>query len=140
MRYLESPTPLMNLQETFTQKSISKTHITGTSFIWDHLNASHNAFYKNVEFMLELKYRKNIASYNIIKNDMLPIEGNPFEQLSKFDKPDEVENLDNEDSIVEAIYAINKATISMENDNYYIDIESKPLSYNVTIAPYINRF
>lgn len=77
------------------------------------LNASANAFYHNVEFMLKLRYRPYYASFSSVLADFVPEEQSPFERIETADElPEAIEQEDPSD-LQDVIYAVTKAEATL---------------------------
>lgn len=100
------------------------------------LNASANAFYHNVEFMLELKYKPYYASFELVLNDLAPNTASPFEMVNSIDPSIVPEN--NEESMAglsDVVAALKSARVTPDGKQYQIVIESGPLDKPADIAP-----
>ena len=102
-------------------------------------NASHNAFHKNVEFLLRLKYKPNTVGWDTFCNDFLPKENCAYEKL---DAVPERQAADESQIAIdvafkEAVYAIKNATVEEAGNCYTVTINAKPrkAALPVTIAP-----
>ena len=102
------------------------------------LNASYNAFYHNVEFLLELSYKPYHASYQTVKNDFIPSDDEkrcPFVKLDSFEeipKSDEKTAVD----FREIVYGIQCAQIIPEADTFTIRVDCERDFEGVTICPF----
>jgi hypothetical protein len=89
------------------------------------LNASDNAFYHNVEFMVELKFNPKCTSYNAILKDFLPQEDKtpcPFELLSASNFVEaETEKEDNDD-FRDVLHSHLKAQVEVLGSKYNIRV------------------
>lgn len=76
-------------------------------------NASHNAFYRNVECLLRLKYRPNTMGFQRFSASFLPEEDPPFQRLEQApeaaEKDLQQETLDK--ALREAVYALKSARV-----------------------------
>lgn len=102
-------------------------------------NASHNAFYKNVEFLLKLKYKPNCVGFKTFFNDFIPEENCPYEVI---ESAPEKETLNEEQDVIdkafkEAIYSIKGAKVVINGDFYDVRVESKDIKTKevIKIAP-----
>lgn len=102
-------------------------------------NASYNAFHKNVEFLLKLKYKPNCVGFKTFFNDFIPDENCPYEKIEAAPEmlpADEVQSSIDK-AFKEAIYALKGAKIVANGDVYDIQVEAKGLKTEeiVKIAP-----
>ncbi|MEI8199109.1 MAG: phospholipase D family protein [Eubacteriales bacterium] len=101
-------------------------------------NASHNAFFNNVEFLIMLKYAPRQASYDQILNDLIPKDNCPFEEITTTSEilPAEKDKaLD--DALKEAVWGIRGARVIEEGDRYDIELRTINIASKilVRIAP-----
>ncbi len=100
------------------------------------LNASYNAFHNNVEFLLELSYKKRMISFDSFFNDLIgDINKSPFFHNESYIKVEEedVEEIDFRDEI----YSIEEASVSVDSyGTYSIIVKSNKNYDNVTIKPF----
>ncbi|BCZ46651.1 hypothetical protein psyc5s11_27180 [Clostridium gelidum] len=105
-------------------------------------NASHNAFYNNVEFLIKLKFKPRTMSYQKFIGDLLPEEDNPFELVTNIDlnKKEEEEELYLK-QIKEIIWAIKEARVISNGTNYDIQVNFKKLNPDIRgkIAPLMRK-
>ncbi len=103
------------------------------------LNASKNAFYHNVEFLVELSYKKWKISFDAFFKDIIgDINKSPFFHNDVFVKPEE----DDEEPIDfrDEIYSIESASVSADGDETYsIIIKSNNNYDDVTIKPFFSK-
>ena len=99
------------------------------------LNASANAFYHNVEFMLELKYKPYYASYNAVLDDL--VTGNPmFEQLEDLPTISVIpESEEAMDGLRDVLDSIEGASVQAEGEQYELTISCGRLQKPAEIAP-----
>lgn len=102
-------------------------------------NASKNAFSKNIECLLRLRYKLYGMGYNRFSADFIPTENCPYEELTVMPElPAEDSRKDTIDkALKEAVYALKHAAVIAEGKQYAIHIEAKPLKSGeaVRIAP-----
>lgn len=105
-------------------------------------NASHNAFYNNVEFLIKLKFKPRTMSYQRFIGDLLPEEDNPFELVTNVElkKKEEEEELYLK-QIKEIIWAIKEARVISNGTNYDIQVNFKKLNPGIRgkIAPLMQK-
>jgi len=102
-------------------------------------NASHNAFYKNVEFLLKLKYKPNCVGFKTFYNDFIPEENCPYEVIKSAPEKEALNELQDatEKAFKEAIYSIKGAIVVTNGDYYDVKVESKAIKTKeiIKIAP-----
>jgi HKD family nuclease len=105
-------------------------------------NASHNAFYNNVEFLIKLKFKPRTMSYQKFIGDFLPDEDNPFELVTNVErnKKEEEEDLYSK-QIKEIIWAIKDARVISNGTNYDVQVNFKKLNPDIRgkIAPLMRK-
>ena len=116
-------------------KIVYRTTSTGNYLYLGSLNTTANAFYKNVEFMLELKYKPYHGGYWTVHDDLLPGENNVFRKL---DAPNLEANAEADEVLSDfsdVVRAIESAKVVANGDVYQIAIKSRHLAEPVEIAP-----
>lgn len=104
-------------------------------------NASHNAFYNNVEFLIKLKFKPRNMSYKRFMGDFLPEEDSPFELVTNV----EIKKKEEDDlylkQIKEIIWAIKDARVISNGTNYDIQVNFKKLNPDIKgkIAPLMRK-
>jgi hypothetical protein len=102
-------------------------------------NASHNAFHKNVEFSLKLKYKPNCVGFKTFFNDFIPDENCPYEKIEAAPEmlPADAVQASIDKAFKEAVYALKGAKVVVNGDVYDIQVEAKGLrtEETVKIAP-----
>lgn len=90
-------------------------------------NASHNAFHKNVEILLKLKYKPNCIGFKTFFSDFISDENCPYETI-KF-VPEKTSLDETQESIdkafKEAVYALKSARVTANGDANDILLESR---------------
>lgn len=99
------------------------------------LNASHNAFNNNVEFLLELSYKSHHSSYWSVKSDFIPEKESPFVKILSFDEKTAEINAENVDFRKE-IYSITSAEVISNNGKFSLIVHSETDFDDVTIRPF----
>ncbi|MCH5256186.1 MAG: phospholipase D family protein [Lachnospiraceae bacterium] len=99
------------------------------------LNASYNAFNHNVEFLLELTYKRYYTSYSLVKDDFIPEKESPFIRLREFNETNDKEEEKAAD-FREEVYSVQSAEIIPDNDKFIIKVCSERDFENVTIRPF----
>ena len=91
-------------------------------------NASHNAFYKNVEVLLRLKYRPYYGGFQTIMNDFIPRENCPYERLESVPETvrAEEEQLIADRALREAVRTLLGAKAVSEGDTYRLVVSAGP--------------
>jgi len=112
---------------------------TGNHLYLGSANASHNAFYKNVEFLLKLKYDPYMISYERIFNDLIPQENCPFEKITSMPIIIEESKEDQEfdSALKEAVWAIKGAKVLENGEGYEVEVRAASLKteMKIRIAP-----
>ena len=102
-------------------------------------NASHNAFYKNIEFLLKLKYKPRCVGFQTFSSDFLPDENCPYEKIEVAPAPEPAS--DQKDAIdqafKEAVYALDSCKVVASGDTYNVEITVKPIKndFKIKISP-----
>lgn len=99
------------------------------------LNASHNAFNYNVEFLLELSYKSYYSSYWSVKNDFIPEKKCPFVKMLSFNEKASDNDAEGVD-FREEIYSITSAEAVSDNGKFSLKIYSETDFADVTIRPF----
>lgn len=116
-----------NIEKTLTQDIHAKIYFTrgenGNYLYVGSANASQNAFYKNVEFLLKLKFKTHQTSYDKIKSDFLPNDGF-FEKLPELGELETKDSLESniDDAFKDIIFAIKKAQVTATGASYQITV------------------
>jgi len=121
----------------------AKVYFTSTSegnFLYiGSANASHNAFHRNVECLLRLKYKPYQIGFKMFSQDFLPEENCPFEELTHVPElpPEDQAQKQIDAALREAVYALKRAVAVSAGDRYDIQMEARPLKTveQVSIAP-----
>jgi len=103
------------------------------------LNASANAFYHNVEFMIELQFKTYQTSYQTMLKDFLPVDNCPFEKLEIVDSGMLPDNEENSSNLSDVVYALKNAEVYSEGNRYNIRVSAKTLKSPAKIAPFYRR-
>lgn len=101
-------------------------------------NASDKAFEKNVEFLLKLKYKPYMTSYDALLNELLPEDGCPFERIADIEMAEQVEDTGLLDKFFrEALSSIKGAAVAADGERFSVTLRTngKPLEKAVYIAP-----
>ena len=106
---------------------------TGNYLYLGSLNASANAFYHNVEFMLGLKFRPNKAGYLSVLKDLVPEKG-PF-VLAGQPEPVEERAAEQTDFLKEILQGLNKAETKQSGDGYDLTIYCNAVGHEATVRP-----
>lgn len=99
------------------------------------LNASHNAFNNNVEFLVELSYKSYHSSYWSVKNDFIPEKESPFVKMLSFNEK-AADDTNVEVDFREEIYSITCTEVVSNNGNFSLKIYSDADFPDVTIRPF----
>lgn len=102
-------------------------------------NASHNAFIKNIECLLRLRYIPYSVGFGRFADDFIPQENCPYEELTEApEQQTEDARLKEQDkALKEAVYALKRAIVIPDGNRYSAVVEAKPLTTTerVMIAP-----
>lgn len=98
------------------------------------LNASANAFYHNVEFMLKLRYRPYYASFASVLQDFIPEEHSPFALLDAAPTREGAEEPEDQDVFRDVIHALSAAGVSPAGGAYTLRLTCGALSRPCEIA------
>lgn len=99
------------------------------------LNASHNAFEHNVEFLLELNYKDYHSSYQSVRDDFIPEKESPFVPMTSFDET-MIEKEEVGVDFRDEVYGIKSAEVIPEEGKFRIKVYSECDFENVTIRPF----
>lgn len=121
----------------------AKIYYTSTKE-WNYLylgsaNATKNAFAKNVECLLRLRYKPYYIGYTTFFSDIVPAENCPYEELT--DAPELQAEDDRQKEIDaalrEAVYAVKRAAVAADGEHYSLTLDSRPLKTKerVMVAP-----
>ena len=102
-------------------------------------NASHNAFYRNVECLLRLRYRPYAMGHQTFFQDFIPEANCPYEEITYVPElpVQDSAQLRIEDALREAVYALKKARVQTCGTQYATEVRAKSLktAETVWIAP-----
>jgi len=98
------------------------------------LNASANAFYHNVEFMLKLRYRPYYASFTSVLADLVPDEQSPFERVETLDEQPEATDQEDSADLQDVVYAVKQAEVTQNGTTYTVRINCGALESPCEIA------
>jgi len=102
-------------------------------------NASHNAFYNNVEFLLKLKYKPNCVGFKTFSNDFIPEENCPYERIETVTEATlaDVAQEEIDKAFKEVIYALGSCKVIPGDNTYDIEINAAPIKtlLRPTISP-----
>jgi len=132
---LEEANPRIEANRDIHAKIYFKSSGNGNYLYLGSLNASANAFYHNVEFMIGLKFKPHYASYASMLKDFLPEDGCPFERLEAVDPEAVPDNEEECRSLLDVIYALQAAVACPAGKRYNVKITASPLEAPAMIAP-----
>lgn len=102
-------------------------------------NASHNAFHRNVECLLQLKYKPNYIGMWSFTQDFIPKENCPYEEITCVPETEAVDDNQRkiEEVLREAVYALKRAEVTADGDAFQTIVSAKALktTERVYIAP-----
>jgi len=132
---LEEPNLRIDSKRDIHAKVYFKNSGNGNHLYLGSLNASANAFYHNVEFMIGLKFKPHYTGYTSMLKEFLPDDNCPFERLKAAD-PDAVPDNEKEGaSLLDVIYALQVASACPTGERYSVKITAMPLEVSAVIAP-----
>lgn len=100
------------------------------------LNASHNAYENNVEFMVELKYKPGCSSYEDVTKEFVEGKYSAFEEMDGFDENLEYEeNEEHASMLKDVVKALKEAEVTHTEYGYQVSISCEKLSRPAKIAP-----
>ena len=122
-------------------KFYARSKYSHHSFFVGSANCSENAFSGNVEFLLQLRYRKHGFNIRHLLDDLFGKDDkdNPFElikELPEFDAPDTTVDDLLEKTIKQLCRTRTKANVTREGQDYRvtIEVEEVPQEVDLTIA------
>ena len=116
-------------------KIIYRTTPAGNFLHLGSLNATSNAFYRNVEFMLELKYKPYHGGFGTLRSDLLPDEDCVFRKIYSPSPEAEGEREEEFCDFSDVVRAIKSAKVEEADDGFCLTISSRKLDSEVWIAP-----
>lgn len=127
------------LKQDIHAKLYFTTTYNGNYLYIGSANASHNAFHRNVEFLLKLKYKPKCMGFSTFTQDFIPDENCPYEKLVHLPERDPIDDVQEriDRAIKETVYALKSARVVMEGHVYNVILESRQFKTNevVKIAP-----
>lgn len=109
------------------------------------LNASHNALFGNIEFMIKLYSRNRYLNLSVLKNNLFGEEEEcPFQHAYLQNDEREIEDETNKalDRVIKEINRLNSKAIIKKNDNLYDITLSFPRfesEFSVTVSPLLSN-
>lgn len=109
------------------------------------LNASHNALFGNIEFMIKLYSRNRYLNLSVLKNNLFGEEEEcPFQHAYLQNDEREIEDETNNalDRVIKEINRLNSKAIIKKNDNLYDITLSFPRfesEFSVTVSPLLSN-
>jgi len=117
-----------------------KTCREGNFLYLGSLNASANAFYHNVEFMLGLKFRPYMASFDSVLKDFVPDENSPFELVERLDHYQaETEGEEDSNPFEGIVDKIRGAVVTPQGDGFRVQIDCDLPEREASIEPLFRR-
>ena len=102
-------------------------------------NASHNAFYKNVEFLLKLKYKPRCVGFKTFYEDFIPEDHCPYELIGSVPEavPTDEKQMAIDKAMKEAVHAIKGAEVIGNGATYAVVVKTKKIksTEKIKIAP-----
>lgn len=106
----------------------------GNYFFLGSLNASQNAFYRNVEFLLKLKFKPYRMSYHSMCRDFIPEENSPFELLQAPDESVCAETASEETDLRDVVWALQSADVASAGERFDVTIRVNEDELSSTLA------
>ena len=102
-------------------------------------NASQNAFYKNIECLLRLRYKLYSVGFWRFADDFIPKENCPYEELTEIPEQQAEDSRKKEldKALKEAVYALKRAVVVPDGNRYSVTVDARPLktTERIMIAP-----
>ena len=102
-------------------------------------NASQNAFNKNIECLLRLRYKLYGMGYQRFSADFIPVENCPYEKLTSVPElpAEDKRKKEIDRAMREAVCALQHATVSSDGNHYSIQVYARSLKSgeDIKIAP-----
>ena len=102
-------------------------------------NASQNAFHKNIECLLRLRYKLYGMGFNRFFADFVPAENCPYEELTALPElpAEDVRKKEIDQALREAVHALKRASVSKDGSGYSMQVAAKPMKSKepIMIAP-----
>ena len=102
-------------------------------------NASQNAFYKNIECLLRLRYKLYSVGFWRFADDFVPKENCPYEELTEVPEQQAEDSRKKEldKALKEAVYALKRAVVIQDGNRYSVTVDARPLktTERIMIAP-----
>ena len=98
-------------------------------------NASHNAFYRNVECLLRLKYKSGHIGMRTFLQDFIPTENCPYEEVTSVPEklPVDSEQKLIDEALREGVHSLKRAAVIPEGDVYAIQVDAGELKTGETV-------
>ncbi len=112
-----------------------KGSASGNYLYLGSLNASENAFHRNIEFMVGLKFKSGVTSFYTVSKDLLQTEPCPFEKLESFDQQLDPESEEISSPLIDVLRSFTGAIVSPDGDRYQIKVICSKPSESVFIRP-----
>ena len=101
-------------------------------------NASHKGFFKNIEFLLRLQFKRQRMGYELLKKSLSPETGSPFMKISRLDEDTSsaAESLQKEKDFKDAMRSITGATAIMKKKSecFSLTIHAKPCRVGASLS------
>ena len=102
-------------------------------------NASQNAFYKNIECLLRLRYKLYSVGFWRFADDFIPKDNCPYEELTEVPEQQTEDSRKKEldKALKEAVYALKRAVVVPDGNRYSVAVDARPLktTERIMIAP-----
>ena len=110
------------------------------------LNASHNAVYGNIEFMIRLKSKNRYLNIGKLKDSIFGKDegdiSNPFQQVTVNNIEPEEEHNNLLDGIIKSINRLNPSAVIKQNEEFYdilVHFGKFDCPYKVTVTPLLSN-
>ncbi len=120
-------------------KVVYKDSDEGNFLYLGSLNATSNAFYHNIEIMLELKFKPYYASLNQVKDDFVQDKNGAFQQL--LHEPEDCDSEESEEMVVfsDVAEAISIINVYEKDGSYCTEINTEEYKGNAEIRPLFGK-
>ena len=112
-----------------------KTSGNGNHLYLGSLNASANAFYHNVEFMIGLKFKPRQYGFTMVKEELIPQGNGPFEKLEVPNAENICEDTGEQDDLSDIVHALKTARAVLVGERYSVFVACGALERPAQIAP-----
>ncbi len=126
-------------QQDIHAKIYYTTTLIGNYLYLGSANASQNAFGKNIECLLRLRYKPYSVGFLRFADDFVPKVYCPYEELTYVPEQQAEDSRKQEidKALKEAVYALKHAVVVPDGNNYSVTVDSRPMktTERIMIAP-----